>query len=107
MRHLPRSKLEPVVTFGLALAFALFGLTFRGPRARFWARMTRTGLALGGLALAAEPQLRRTRVRLRDVLVGLGSAGLLYGVFQIGDRLFRPGVAPGGGGGRGGHWAGH
>jgi membrane protease YdiL (CAAX protease family) len=96
MRHSQRPKLEPVVTFGLALAFALFGLTFRGPRARFWQRMTRTGLALGGLALAAEPQLRRTRVRLRDVLVGLGSAGLLYGVFQIGDRLARRMLPKGG-----------
>ena len=73
----------------LALSFFLFGLTFRGPRARFWQRMTRTGLALGSLALAAERPLRRTRFGWRDLLVGLGSAGILYGLFQVGDRLAR------------------
>lgn len=80
---------EPIVAAGLALAFVFFARTFRGPRSRFWQRMTATGLALGSLALAAEPQLRRTRFSLRDVFVGLGSAGFLYGVFQIGDRLAR------------------
>jgi membrane protease YdiL (CAAX protease family) len=73
--------------FGLALAAALFGLTFAGPRRRFWPRMTGTGLALGGLALAARPELRRTRVGWRDLVLGIGSAGVLYGVFQLGDRL--------------------
>ena len=33
--------------------------SFRGPRARFWQRMTRTGLGLGALALATEGDLRR------------------------------------------------
>jgi len=80
---------EPIVTIGLALAFVFFALTFRGPRRRFWQRMTGTGLALGTFALVAEPPLRRTRFGLRDVLMGLGSAGFLYGVFQIGDRLAR------------------
>ncbi|HLF24698.1 MAG TPA: CPBP family intramembrane glutamic endopeptidase [Anaerolineae bacterium] len=77
------------MTLGLGLAFVFFALTFRGPRSRFWQRMTGTGLALGGLALAAEPRLRRTRFGWRDLLIGLGSAGFLYGVFQIGDRLAR------------------
>lgn len=80
---------DGVVKFGLVLAFILFGLTFRGPRSRFWQRMTRTGLALGSLALIAEPELRRTRFRPRDALAGLGSAGVLYAIFQIGDRLAR------------------
>lgn len=74
---------------GLALSYCLFGLTFRGPRARFWQRMTRTGLALGSLALAVERPLRRTHFGWRDLLVGLGSAGILYGIFQMGDRLAR------------------
>ena len=89
MNRLRQYLPEPIVAIGLGLAFVFFALTFRGPRARFWQRMTRTGLALGAFALAAEPGLRRTRFSLRDALVGLGSAGILYGVFQIGDRLAR------------------
>ena len=74
---------------GLALAFVFFGLTFRGPRSRFWQRMTRTGLTLGSLSLIAEPKLRRTRFGPREFILGLGSAGILYVIFQIGDRLAR------------------
>jgi membrane protease YdiL (CAAX protease family) len=80
---------DPLLAAGLGLAFVLFGFTFRGPRSRFWQRMTVTGLTLGTLALAAEPPLRRTRIGVREVLAGLGSAGLLYGLFQIGDRMAR------------------
>ena len=80
----------------LALAAVLFGLAFRGPRAAFWDRMTVTGLALGGLALASDPELRRLRFRARDVLAGLVSAAGLYVVFQVGDRFARAKV-PGGG----------
>jgi hypothetical protein len=60
-RYLPK----PIVLIGLALAFVLFGLTFRGPRSRFWQRMTWTGLILGSLALIAEPNLRRARFGAR------------------------------------------
>jgi hypothetical protein len=74
---------------GLAGAYALFAAAFRGPRERFWDRMTLTGLALGTLALAAEPALRRTRFRGRDVAAGAASAAGLYGVFLLGDRVAR------------------
>ena len=46
---------------GVGLAAILFTRTFGGPRERFWQRMTVTGLVLGGLAVAAEPELRRLR----------------------------------------------
>jgi len=85
---LPRgSRWQAVV--GLAAAFGLFALTFRGQRARFWERMTLTGFVLGAMALANESELRRMRWRGRDVIFGLGSAGVLYGIFQIGDRFAR------------------
>ena len=55
--------MKPVTAIGLAMAFGLFGLTFRGARARFWERMTRvrmeffeepgpcgTGVRVAGLA---------------------------------------------------------
>ncbi len=74
---------------GLGLAFVLFGLTFRGPRKRFWDRMTGAGIALGGLSLATQPELRQTRITLRDILLGITSAGVLYGIFHIGDRITR------------------
>jgi uncharacterized protein len=77
---------DALLAAGLAAAYAAFALTFRGPRRAFWDRMTATGLALGGLALAAEPELRRTSIRGRDVAAGLASAAGLYGVFLLGDR---------------------
>jgi membrane protease YdiL (CAAX protease family) len=84
-RYLP----EPIVLIGLALAFVFFGFTFRGPRSRFWQRMTWTGLTLGSLSLIGEPKLRRAGFGLREAAVGLGSAGVLYVIFQVGDRLTR------------------
>jgi CAAX protease family protein len=80
----------------LAAAYGAFAATFRGPRARFWRRMTKTGLALGGIALATDPDLRRLKPRARDGALGLGSAAALYVVFQVGDRLARK-VMPRGG----------
>jgi membrane protease YdiL (CAAX protease family) len=80
----------------LAGAYAAFALTFRGPRGRFWHRMTSTGLVLGTLALATERDLRRTRVHLSDVVLGLASAGALYAIFGVGDRMARR-LVPGGG----------
>jgi uncharacterized protein len=81
--------LKPVTAIGLAMAFGLFGLTFRGPRARFWERMTLTGFLLGTMALGNDAELRRLRVRERDVALGLLSAAGLYAIFQTGDRMAR------------------
>jgi uncharacterized protein len=91
-----RRSRDPLLSAGLAGAFAAFALTFRGPRRRFWQRMTGTGLALGGLSLAADANLRRTRIRPRDVALGMAAAAALYGVFEVGDRLARR-VMPRGG----------
>ena len=80
---------------GAALAVALasagvaFAATFRGPRERFWQRMTLTGLGLGSLALLTSAPSRRARVRWWHVPLGLASAGLLYVTFQLGDRFAR------------------
>jgi membrane protease YdiL (CAAX protease family) len=73
----------------LAGAYALFAKAFRGPRSRFWPRMTATGLTLGAVALTLEPGLRRTRIRARDVVLGAAAAAGLYGIFQAGDRIAR------------------
>jgi membrane protease YdiL (CAAX protease family) len=83
------SRPDPLLGVGLTAAYAAFALTFRGPRDQFWKRMTATGLSLGSLALAARPELRRTRIRGRDVALGLGIAAGLYGVFKVGDQVAR------------------
>ncbi|HET7582195.1 MAG TPA: CPBP family intramembrane glutamic endopeptidase [Candidatus Limnocylindria bacterium] len=80
---------------GLAAAQVAFALTFRGPRPRFWQRMTLTGMSLGSFALAVSPESRDLRIRGRDVALGLASAATLYATFQVGDRFARRFV-PGG-----------
>lgn len=74
---------------GLAAAQVAFAATFRGPRRAFWERMTVTGMALGGYALAASPAARRIKIGPKEVALGLGSAAALYGTFWIGDRVAR------------------
>jgi hypothetical protein len=44
---------------------------------------------LGVYALLAEPDLRKERLRGRDLALGVASSAALYGIFQIGDRLAR------------------
>ena len=82
-------RADPAVPLALAAAFALFALTFRGDRTRFWERMTLTGFVLGMLAVAEEPDVRRVRPRGSDLVLGVVSAAVLYGVFQAGDRIAR------------------
>jgi uncharacterized protein len=78
-----------VATVSMAGAYAAFASVFRGPQDQFWQRMTRTGLALGSLALANDESLRRLRPKPRDFATGLGIAAGLYAVFQVGDRAAR------------------
>ena len=87
--------MKPVTAIGLAMAFGLFGLTFRGSRARFWERMTLTGFVLGTMALGNDAELRRLRFRERDVVLGLLSAAGLYVIFQAGDRMARTAMPQG------------
>ena len=85
-----------LLALGIGAAFAAFGLTFRGQRARFWDRMTATGLVLGGLALAADRDARRVRIGPSEVALGLATAAGLYGIFRVGDTVARE-VMPHGG----------
>jgi membrane protease YdiL (CAAX protease family) len=78
-----------LLAVGIAAAFAAFGLTFRGPRERFWDRMTATGLVLGTFALAADRDARRARITPAAVVIGLASAAGLYAIFRVGDRVAR------------------
>ncbi len=85
-----------VLGLGLGAALTAFTATFRGPRERFWARMTATGLGLGGFALVTSTASRAgLRIRGRHVPAGLASAGVLYLTFRAGDGFARR-VVPGG-----------
>jgi hypothetical protein len=87
---LPRSRpASPLAILALGTAFGLFAWTFRGDRRRFWERMTVTGFVLGNMALANDGELRGMKPRARDLALGVGSAAVLYGIFQVGDRLAR------------------
>ncbi len=85
----PDPRSDRAAAVGLAAAYPAFAAIFRGPRSQFWSRMTRTGLALGGLALVADPAVRPVRWRRADVAAGVGIAAGLYGVFTVGDGLAR------------------
>ena len=87
--RLPERPHPALTAASVAAAYGAFGAVFRGPKARFWQRMTRTGLGLGALALATQGELRRARPRPVVVATGVGIAAALYGVFQVGDRAAR------------------
>jgi len=78
-----------LVALGIGLAFAAFGLTFRGPRSRFWDRMTATGVVLGAFALATDRDARRVHIGPKEAVLGLATAAGLYGVFRVGDTVAR------------------
>ena len=83
------------VGFGLGAAQAAFAATFRGPRDRFWQRMTITGLALGSYAIIARPALRHTRIGPLHAALGAASAAVLYQTFRAGDEFARRHVPTG------------
>ena len=76
------------VLIGMAGAGVLWTAAFRG-RSHFWTKMAAGVGALGGYALYANPDLRKTRLKAADVARGVASAGALYAIFQAGDRLAR------------------
>ena len=76
------------VLVGLAGAGVVWTAAFRG-RSGFWPKMAAGIGTLGAYALYVNPALRSTRVRPTDVARGVASAGVLYGVFQVGDRFAR------------------
>src|SRR2546426_10533297 len=95
MRVTPGGPGTVAMALGLAGAAGAFTSTFRGPRERFWQRMTYTGLGLGGFALLAARPARRVNVGPAEIAMGFGSAAVLYGTFTLGDRFARRFV-PGG-----------
>ena len=71
----------------LAAAGVAFTATFRGPRRRFWQRMTYTGIGLGSWALLTSTPARRAGVRWWHLPLGLASAAILYVTFRFGEAV--------------------
>ncbi len=83
------------LVLGLAGAATAFTAVFRGPRDRFWSRMTLTGVGLGSWALLTSRPARRVGIGPWRIVAGLLSALVLYLTFAAGDRFARRYV-PGG-----------
>ncbi len=83
------------LVLGLAGAATAFTAVFRGPRDRFWSRMTLTGVGLGSWALLTSRPARRVGIGPWRIVAGLLSALGLYLTFAAGDRFARRYV-PGG-----------
>jgi len=70
----------------VALAAAGFVWVFGCPAGNFWVKITVTVCALcaGSFAAAGVPW-RRAEVTLRETLIGVAAAVVLYGIFWLGD----------------------
>jgi membrane protease YdiL (CAAX protease family) len=70
----------------IALAAVGFAWVFGCPAGNFWVKITATVCVLcaGSFAAAGVPW-RRAEVTLREVLIGVASAVVLYGIFWLGD----------------------
>jgi len=90
--------MSAVVAAGMVLAAVAWGALFGLGRADFWSRAAVAGLAIGAYAIVVQ----RSRLEdllgptVADVAIGVGAAGVLYGVFWAGNATLRrwlPGVA--------------
>lgn len=86
---LPERPSPGLVAASLLVAYGAFAATFRGPRPRFWQRMSRTALLLGTTAIINQESLRKQRPRASDLAQGAAIAAGLYGIFAVGDRVTR------------------
>ncbi len=87
--RLPDRPSATVLVASAGFAYLAFAATFRGPKPRFWQRMTATALTLGASSLLNSKELRRQRPRPADLALGAAVAAGLYCVFAVGDRAAR------------------
>jgi membrane protease YdiL (CAAX protease family) len=81
--------MDSTLLAGLAVAATAMGSMFAFGRRHFWSRAVAAGTVIGLFGAVAErgrlgEYLRPTVV---DVVIGVSSAAVLYGVFLIGDRV--------------------
>ena len=82
-------SIKPIV--GILIATVLWGVMFSpwtAPHVNFWTVMTISGIILTSYSLWADRNvLKPIRMGLVDILLGIGIAVALWGIFWIGDKL--------------------
>jgi membrane protease YdiL (CAAX protease family) len=79
-----------MLSYFILIFLAAFGFawTFACPCGNFWVKITTTVCILcAGSFYAAGFPVKRVQHLLREVLIGVGAAALLYGIFWLGDFL--------------------
>lgn len=76
---------------GILIATVLWGVMFSpwtAPHVNFWITMTISGIILTSYSLWADKTcLKPIRLGLVDILLGIGIAVALWGVFWVGDKV--------------------
>lgn len=78
----------PIIVAAL-LWFVMFS-PWTAPHVNFWVTMALSGVVLTGLATWCSPELRRNvrgMFSLRNVVLGVAIAAVLWGVFWIGEKV--------------------
>ena len=87
--NLSASNTKPII--GILIATVLWGVMFSpctAPHVNFWITMTISGMILTIYSLWADRTcLKGIKMTWVDVLLGIGIAVALWGVFWIGDKL--------------------
>ena len=87
--NLFESNTKPII--GILIATVLWGVMFSpwtAPHVNFWITMTISGIILTSYSLWADKTcLKPIRLGLVDILLGIGIAVALWGVFWIGDKV--------------------
>ena len=74
------------LTGAIAVAALLWGIMFSpltAPKVDFWAMMTVSALVLIAIACLMGKGVRQFSPKLADVLLGIASAAVLWGVFWV------------------------
>ena len=87
--NLFESNTKPII--GILIATVLWGVMFSpwtAPHVNFWTVMTISGIILTSYSLWADKTcLKPIRLGLVDVLLGIGIAVALWGIFWVGDKV--------------------
>lgn len=87
--NLSASNTKPII--GILIATVLWGVMFSpwtAPHVNFWITMTISGIILTSYSLWADKTcLKPIRLGLVDILLGIGIAVALWGIFWVGDKV--------------------
>ena len=75
------------VIASIIIAFILWYLTFITKPFNFWLMMTFNTLFLGTISFRGGQIFRRDEWNIRNIIIGVGAAILLYGIFFVGNHI--------------------